>query len=99
MHVNSEVARYAVELASGTRAHPQLERGVSTRAALSLMAAAKAHALWEARDFVTPGDISALVVPALAHRVALRSGAQGASAREEAAELLSEIVRRTPPPR
>jgi MoxR-like ATPase len=99
VHVDTEVARYAVELVSCTRQHPQLERGASTRAALSLMAAAKAHALWEARDFVTPGDISALVVPCLAHRVALRSGAQGASAREEAAELLSEIVHRTPAPR
>jgi MoxR-like ATPase len=63
------------------------------------MAAAKAHALWEARDFVTPNDIASLVVPALAHRVALRSGAQGAAAREEAAELLAEVVRRTPAPR
>jgi MoxR-like ATPase len=97
--VNAEVAGYAVALAGATRQHPELERGLSTRAALSLMAAAKAHALWDARDFVIPSDISALVVPALAHRVALRSGAQGAAAREEAAELLSEIVRRTPAPR
>jgi MoxR-like ATPase len=97
--VDAAVARYAVDLASATRQHPQLERGASTRAALSLMAAAKAHALWEARDFVTPGDVTSLVVPALAHRVALRSGAQGAAAREEAAELLADVVRRTPAPR
>jgi MoxR-like ATPase len=99
VHVELKVARYAVDLVGATRQHPQLERGASTRAALSLMAAAKAHALWEARDFVTPNDIASLVVPALAHRVALRSGAQGAAAREEAAELLAEVVRRTPAPR
>jgi MoxR-like ATPase len=99
IHVEAEVAGYAVALATATRQHPQLERGASTRAALSLMAAAKAHALWDGRDFVIPSDISQLVVPALAHRVALRSGSQGAVAREEAAELLSEIVRRTPAPR
>lgn len=99
VHVALEVARYAVDLVGATRQHSQLERGASTRAALSLMAAAKAHALWEARDFVTPSDIASLFVPALAHRVALRSGAQGAAAREEAAELLAEIVRRIPAPR
>ena len=99
VHVDAAVARYAVDLASATRQHPQLERGASTRAALSLMAAAKAHALWEGRDFVTPGDITTLLVPALAHRVALRSGAQGAAAREEAGELLADVVRRTPAPR
>jgi len=99
VHVDAAVARFAVALAGATRQHPQLERGASTRAALSLMAAAKAHALWEGRDFVTPGDVTTLVVPALAHRVALRSGAQGAAAREEAAELLAEVVRRTPAPR
>jgi MoxR-like ATPase len=98
-HVDQEVARYAVDLVSATREHPQLERGASTRATLSLMAAAKAHALWDGRDFVTPGDLAALVVPCLAHRVTLRSGAQGAAAREEAAELLAEVVRRTPAPR
>lgn len=99
VHVDEALARYAVALAGATRQHPQLERGASTRAALSLMAVAKAHALWEGRDFVTPGDVTTLVVPALAHRVALRSGAQGAAAREEAAELLAEVVRQTPAPR
>jgi MoxR-like ATPase len=98
-HVEPEVAAYAVALVSATREHPALERGASTRAVLTLMAAAKAHALWDGRDFVTPGDLSALVVPSLAHRVALRSGAQGAAAREEAAELLADVVRRTPAPR
>jgi MoxR-like ATPase len=98
-HVDERIAAYAVALVTATRGHPQLERGASTRAALSLMAAAKAHALWEGRDFVTPGDVAALVAPALAHRVALASGAQGAAAREEASELLSELVRQTPAPR
>jgi MoxR-like ATPase len=99
VHVAAEVADYAVRLVTGTREHPQLERGASTRAALSLMAAAKAHALGQGRDFVTPSDVSALLVPALAHRVGLRSGAQGAAAREEAAEILAEILRRAPVPR
>jgi len=98
-HVDEKVAGYAVALVTATREHPQLERGASTRAALSLMAAAKAHALWEGRDFVTPGDVAALVAPALAHRVTLAGGAQGAAAREEAAELLAELVQHTPAPR
>ena len=41
-------------------------------------------ALWDGRDFVTPGDVRAVLVPALAHRLLLRTSSQGAFARDEA---------------
>jgi MoxR-like ATPase len=97
--VPEEVAAYAVRLATATREHADIERGVSTRAVLSLMSAARAHALWEGRDFVSPGDVRAVLVPALSHRLLLRSSTQGAFARDEAAHLLGEIARRIPAPR
>lgn len=99
VQIAKDVAEYAVTLATGTRQHADIERGVSTRAVLALMSAARAHALWEARDFVTPGDLRAVLVPALAHRVVLRSSMHGAFARDEAAHLLEELARRLPGPR
>ena len=63
--VSKDIAEYAVRLSGATRTHSDIERGASTRAVLSLIAAARAHALWEARDFVTPGDLRAVVGPAL----------------------------------
>ena len=66
---------------------------------LALGAAARAQALWDSRDFVTPGDVRAVLVPCWAHRVLLRSAVQGVSARDEAAHLLEEIARKVPAPR
>lgn len=99
LKLDDAVADYVVRLARATREHGDIERGASTRAVLALGAAARAHALWEARDFVTPGDVRALLVPCWAHRVLLRSAVQGVSARDEAAHLLEEIARKVTAPR
>jgi len=99
VHVHPEVAGYLVRLAQATREHPGLERGASTRAVLSLTAAARARALWEGRDFVVPHDVADLFVAALAHRVVLRSAAQGLAGRDEAAALLEVVLAGIPAPR
>ena len=97
--VSDSVAQYVVRLGEATRQHPDMERGASTRALLSLMDAARANALLDARDFVTPGDVRAVLAPALAHRLLLRSAVMGTFSREEATHLLSEIIRAVPEPR
>ncbi len=97
--VSRDIAEYAVRLGGATRSHSDIERGASTRAVLSLIAAARAHALWDARDFVTPGDVRAVVGPALSHRLLLRSSVHGVFARDEAAHVIDEIVKRLPAPR
>ncbi|MFZ5468431.1 MAG: AAA family ATPase [Myxococcota bacterium] len=97
--VDESVADYAVRLAGATRQHAEIERGASTRAVLSLMAAAKAHALWEGRGFVTPGDLRTVLAPTLSHRLLLRSAVQGTYSRDEAAHLLEELSRKVPAPR
>lgn len=99
VEIEQSVAQYAVRLANSTRTHPEIERGVSTRAALALVSVAKARALWEARDFVTPGDLKSALVPTFSHRILLRSPAQSALSREEAARLLEDIARKVPLPR
>ena len=99
VEIEQSVAQYAVRLATSTRAHPEIERGVSTRAALALVSVAKARALWEARDFVTPGDLRSALVPTFCHRILLRSPAQSSLPREEAARLLEDIARKVPVPR
>jgi MoxR-like ATPase len=99
LKLDAAVADYVVRLAQATRGHGDIERGASTRAVLALGAAARTHALWESRDFVTPGDVRAVLMPCWAHRVLLRSAVQGVSARDEAAHLLEEIARKVPAPR
>lgn len=97
--VSKEIAQYAVALANETRRHSDVERGVSTRAVLALIAAARAWALWDERSFVTPGDVRAVLRPTLSHRLVLKSSMQGAFSREEAGLLVDELARRVPSPR
>ncbi|NMO18270.1 AAA domain-containing protein [Pyxidicoccus fallax] len=99
LKLDGTVADYVVRLAKATREHGDIERGASTRAVLALGAAARAQALWDSRDFVTPGDVRAVLVPCWAHRVLLRSAVQGVTARDEAAHLLEELARKVPAPR
>ncbi|MBE2247972.1 MAG: AAA family ATPase [Myxococcus sp.] len=99
VEVSKDVAEYAVRLAHETRVSAEIERGVSTRAVLSLISAARAWALWEARSFVSPGDVRAVLRPSLSHRLVLKSSLQGAFSREEAGHLIDELTRRVPAPR
>ncbi|MDP1828346.1 MAG: AAA family ATPase [Archangium sp.] len=99
VQISKDIADYGVRIATATRAHAEIERGISTRAALSLMSAARAIALWEGRDFVTPGDVRVVAAPALSHRLLLKTSSQGAFARDEAAHLVGELLRKVPAPR
>jgi MoxR-like ATPase len=71
VHVAPPLAEYAVAIARATRESPQLAVGASPRGSLALMKLARARAAYLGRDFVTPDDIKAVSVPALAHRLTL----------------------------
>ncbi|HEV2998534.1 MAG TPA: AAA family ATPase, partial [Solirubrobacteraceae bacterium] len=58
--VAGEVLDYVVDLARRTRELPSVALGASPRAAVHLLAAAKAAARLRGRDFVTPDDARAL---------------------------------------
>jgi MoxR-like ATPase len=99
VRVDDSLAQYAVALANATRTHPEIERGASTRAVLALTSAAKAHALWDARDFATPGDLRAVLIPVFGHRMLLKSSAHGRFTRADTGHLLQELLRQVPSPR
>jgi len=76
VRVDDRVADYAVRLVRATRDWPGIAVGAGSRGAISLVRAARAAALMEGRDFVTPDDIKAQVAPALRHRVMMSPDAQ-----------------------
>jgi MoxR-like ATPase len=88
VHVDPILHRYAVELATATRSDGQLEVGASPRGSLALLKLGRARAVLSGRDFVSPDDVRAIAVPALAHRVVLKAETW---ARQVSAD---EIVRR-----
>ena len=69
--VDERVSDYAVRITRSTRAWPGLSAGASPRGGIALVRAARAHALIEGRDFVTPDDVKAVALPALRHRAVL----------------------------
>jgi len=74
--VSDEVAAYLVALVRATRALPSVSLGASPRAAVHLLVAAKAAAVLEGREFVTPDDVAGLAAPVLRHRIVLRPEAE-----------------------
>ena len=62
---------YIVALMEATRTSADLYLGASPRAGIGLLRAAKASALLDGRDFVTPQDVKNLAVRVLSHRVIL----------------------------
>ncbi|MEJ7583117.1 MAG: MoxR family ATPase [Acidimicrobiales bacterium] len=72
VHVADAVLRFVVAIVDATRRRERLQLGASPRGSLALMSAARGRAMIAGRDFVTPDDVKAMVVPCLAHRVSLR---------------------------
>jgi MoxR-like ATPase len=71
LRCDPSVIDYAVRLCVATRSNPIIECGAGPRGSLSLIRCARARALLEGRDFIIPGDVKALAVPILAHRLTL----------------------------
>jgi MoxR-like ATPase len=69
VYVAPAVAEYAVSIVRATRSLPGVMLGASPRAAIALLAAARAYAVLEGRDFTAPGDIKAVAPACLSHRL------------------------------
>jgi MoxR-like ATPase len=74
--VSDEVAAFVVALVRRTRELPAVELGASPRAAVHLLAAARALARLDGREFVTPDDVVDAARPVLRHRLVLRPEAE-----------------------
>jgi MoxR-like ATPase len=94
--VEPPVADYVLELVHGTRKHPDIRLGASTRAALSLYRAAQALAAVHGRDYATPDDVKALAEPVLAHRLLTKAWDQGG--RDDAGPIVRDLVAKTAVP-
>jgi MoxR-like ATPase len=74
--VSPEVVGYVVALVRKTRELPSVSLGASPRAAVHLLAAAKAAARLAGREFVIPDDVVAVAPAVLRHRLQLRPEAE-----------------------
>jgi len=96
VYVEESLGRYVVAVLRQTRSDQRLYLGASPRAGIALLRVAKARALSEERDYVTPDDVKAVAVPVLAHRLILAPEARSAGLGP--AELIADALARTPVP-
>src|ERR1700712_3944991 len=89
--VEDSVLDYILRIVTATRSEAEFKTGVSVRGGLALRTAAQARALVHGRDFVLPDDVSELVTPILAHRLAL--GRQTSDALEERRAVVTALRR------
>ena len=93
VHASSALLDYLQSLIAATRSGAWFAEGLSPRAGIAVLRAAKAHALLDGRDHVAPDDIQAILVQTAAHRLTPLP----ASGRSRAAQLRA-MIEATPLP-
>ena len=91
--VEESLHRYVVAILNHTRSDSRLSLGASPRAGISVLRVAKAHAVVEGRDYVSPTDVKAVAEDVLSHRVILAPEARTAGI--DATDSIREAVERT----
>ena len=101
IRVADSIKEYVVDLIRATRdpeayglgLAPLIELGASPRATISLVRAARAHALLSQRDYVTPHDVKSLARDVLRHRIVVsyEADAEGLSVDDVLLKILDHI--------
>ena len=97
VHVGPELIRYVLALAKASREHAQIALGLSTRAALALLRAARVAAGLRGAEFATPDDVKGVVPWVVPHRLTLT--AEAALERRSDHALARSLLERVPVPR
>ena len=90
IHASDALIHYLQDLLAATRNGQWFEQGLSPRAGLGILRAAKAHALLAQRHFVTPDDVQAVLPQTAAHRLVPVSHA-GRGALEQVRAMLAAV--------
>ncbi len=93
VHASDSLLDYLQALIAATRSGQWFVEGLSPRAGIAVLRAAKARALMAQRDYVAPDDVQAILPQAIGHRLVPASGA-GRGPREQ----VRAMVEATPIP-
>ncbi|MDY3552421.1 MoxR family ATPase [Gemmata sp. JC717] len=104
VYVDPKVKGYLIDVIRATRKPADygldmaglIQLGASTRAAISLLRAAKAHAFLVGRGYVTPEDVKVVTPDVLRHRLVISFEAEAEDLRPEA--LVKQVLDRLPVP-
>ena len=92
IHTSPSLVDYVQALAQATRQGDVFAEGMSPRASLALLQAARAWAALEGRDHVLPEDLQAIMIPVIAHRLRPLKSVNGKAS--ASADLLAQVIKR-----
>lgn len=95
--IHDAIYDYIVRLVQATRENENIELGVSPRGTLAVAAMAKAHALYQDRDYCIPADVKFVFPDVVCHRLVLNSKARLEKITDR--EVAAQILERTAAPR
>jgi MoxR-like ATPase len=104
VYVDAKVKEYLIDVIRATRKPADygldltglIQLGASTRAAIALLRASKAHAFLAGRGYVTPEDVKVAAPDVLRHRLVISFEAEAEDLRPEA--LVKQVLDRLPVP-
>lgn len=97
IHVDDDVLGYIADIVLATRTHRQIEIGASPRGSLAIFKLSRARAALHGRDYVIPDDVKEVALPALVHRMIMKSESwvKGTSPNQ----VLDDVLKTIPVPR
>ena len=90
VHASDALLDYLQAVIAATRSGKWFVDGLSPRAGIAILRAAKAIALLDQRDYVAPDDVQAILPQTVAHRLVPVAGA-GRGAREQVRAMVEAI--------
>ncbi|MBC7416472.1 MAG: MoxR family ATPase [Herminiimonas sp.] len=94
LHTSPALIDYVQALAQASRQNGQFAEGLSPRASIALLQAARAWAALEGRNHVIPEDVQAVLVPVCAHRLRplKSSGGTVLASRDAVLQLMKSVA-------
>jgi len=97
IHVAENLKQYIINIINNIRSNPYVKMGPSPRASIWLMKGARALALLNKRNYITPDDIKKLAPLAIAHRIILTTEAETEEITPQ--QIIQEALKQTPVPK
>lgn len=90
VRVEEDLLGYIADITRATREDPRVSVGVSPRGTQQLVETARARAVIEGREYVTPDDVKRVASPVLSHRLVLTTDATVDGVRKD--DVLAEVL-------
>jgi len=95
--VDDQIVAYAIRIVRASRDWSGVDVGAGPRGGIALLRAARAHAVLEGREFVTPDDVKSVAPAVLRHRLKLTADREIEGYRPD--DILDDVLQHVEAPR